>query len=118
MLRHYGKEDFEVFSAGIEDAALNPLAVKVMSELGIDISHQFSKTADRYLDQKFDEVITVCDSAAQACPFFPGAKHRRDWEVADPEKFKGDKEEVLHVFRGSRDAIKAKITEELLPATQ
>ena len=114
LLRQYGKDDFEVLSAGIESAAINPIAVEVMAEIDIDISQQVSKTLDRYLDQSFDEVITVCDSASKSCPFFPNAKHRRDWDLSDPEKFQGNKEEVLQAFRDSRDAIKAKIEEELL----
>ncbi|HAE84174.1 MAG TPA: protein-tyrosine-phosphatase, partial [Ktedonobacter sp.] len=71
LLRHLGGERFEVFSAGTEATLVRPLAIKAMAELGIDIAGQQSKTLDRYLDEPFDEVITVCDTAAEACPIFP-----------------------------------------------
>ena len=77
LLRFLGNERFEVFSAGTEATTVRPMAIKVMAELGIDISHQQSKTLDLYVSEPFDEVITVCDTAAEACPVFPGAAHRR-----------------------------------------
>src|SRR3954453_5775668 len=79
LLRHLGGEQFEASSAGTEAAYVRPLAIEVMGELGIDITKHTSKTLDRYLTEPFDEVITVCDVAAETCPFFPGARHRRHW---------------------------------------
>src|SRR5215471_5243191 len=86
LLRHLGNDRFEVFSAGTEATFVRPLAIKAMAELGIDISHQQSKTLDSYLQQPFDEVITVCDTAAEACPVFPRAARRRHWSLEDPSK--------------------------------
>ena len=114
LLRHLGGDRFEVFSAGTEATLVRPLAIKAMAELGIDISKQQSKTLDRYLDTSFDEVITVCDTAAEACPIFPGAAHRRHWSFADPSKATGSEEEQLTVYRRVRDEIRSRIEEELL----
>jgi arsenate reductase len=73
LLRYLGGERFDAHSAGTEATQVRPLAVMVMSELAVDISDQSSKTLDRYLTEHFDEVITVCDDANDACPFFPNA---------------------------------------------
>src|SRR5574340_465448 len=114
LLRHLGNERFEVFSAGTEATFVRPMAIKVMAELGIDISQQESKTLDRYLDEPFDYVITVCDSAAEACPVFPGAARRRHWSFEDPSKATGSESEQLTVYRKVRDEIRARIELELL----
>jgi arsenate reductase len=114
LLRHLGGDRFEVFSAGTEATFVRPLAIKAMAELGIDISQQQSKTLDRYLDESFDDVITVCDTAAEACPIFPGAAHRRHWSLADPSKATGSEEEQLAVYRRVRDEIRLRIEQELL----
>lgn len=114
LLRHLGGEQFEVYSAGTEAAHVRPLAIEVMDELGIDITGQTSKTLDRYLSEPFDEVITVCDAAAETCPFFPGAKHRRHWSFPDPSQVKGNEEEQRAVYRRVRDAIRTHIETELL----
>src|SRR5437588_8944751 len=114
LLRHLGGERFEAFSAGTEATHVRPLAIKTMGELGIDISGQQSKTLDRYLNEPFDEVITVCDTAAEACPIFPGAAHRRHWSFPDPSKATGSEEEQLAVYRRVRDAIRVRIEAELL----
>ena len=114
LLRHLGGEQFEVFSAGTEAAFVRPLAIRVMAELGIDISGQTSKTLERYLGQPFDEVITLCDTAAEACPVFPGARHRRHWSFEDPSKATGSETEQLAVYRRVRDEIRARIEGELL----
>jgi arsenate reductase len=85
-----------------------------MAELGIDISEQQSKTLDRYLSEPFDEVITVCDAAAEACPVFPGARRRRHWSFPDPSQARGSEDEQLIVYRSVRDAIRERIESELL----
>src|SRR5829696_3099611 len=72
MLRHLAGDRFEAMSAGTEATHVRPLAVRVMDEVGIDVSGQGSKTLERYLGQPLDYVITVCDEANEACPFFPG----------------------------------------------
>src|SRR5438105_13816622 len=70
LLRHLGGDRFDVYSAGTEATKVRPLAIKAMAELGIDISRQQSKTLDRYLNEPFDRVITVCDDANESCPLF------------------------------------------------
>ena len=114
LLRQLGGERFEVFSAGTEATHVRPLAIKAMAELGIDISGQQSKTLERYLNEPFDEVITVCDAAAEACPIFPGATHRRHWSLEDPSQARGSEAEQLAVYRHVRDEIRARIEDELL----
>ena len=114
LLRHLGGERFEVFSAGTAATHVRPLAILAMAELGIDISQQGSKTLDRYLSEPFDEVITVCDTAAEACPVFPGAARRRHWSFEDPSKALGNEAEQLEVYRNVRDEIRTLIEKELL----
>ena len=114
MLRVFGGERFEAFSAGTEATQVRPLAVRAMTELGIDISAQESKTLDRYLNQPFDAVITVCDQANEACPVFFGARRRLHWSFPDPSKAQGTDEQQLGVYRQVRDAIRERIEHELL----
>ena len=114
LLRHLGNERFEVFSAGTEATYVRPMAIQAMAELGIDISHQQSKTLDRYLGEPLDDVITVCDTAAEACPVFPGATRRRHWSFEDPSKATGSETEQLKVYRQVRDEIRSRIENELL----
>lgn len=85
-----------------------------MAEVGIDISRQESKTLERYLREPFDHVVTVCDSASEACPVFPGAKERLHWSFPDPSQATGTEVERLAVFRAVRDEIRARIEGELL----
>ncbi len=115
LLRHLGNERFEGFSAGTEATLVRPMAIQAMAELGIDISHQHSKTLDRYLGEPLDDVITVCDTAAEACPVFPGATRRRHWSFEDPSKATGSETEQLKVYRQVRDEIRSRIENELLP---
>ena len=114
LLRHFGGDRFVAFSAGTEATHVRPLAIKAMAELGIDISQQESKTLNRYLNEPFDEVITVCDSAAEACPIFSGAAHRRHWSLEDPSQAKGSEAEQLATYRQVRDALRSHIEQELL----
>ncbi len=114
VLRHIGSDRFEVCSAGTEATQVRPLAIQAMAELGIDISGQQSKILNRYLKEPFDKVITVCDSAAEACPIFTGATQRIHWSFEDPSKATGSEEEQLAVYRCVRDEIQARIEHELL----
>ena len=114
LLRHLGGDRFEVHSAGTEATRVRPLAIRAMGELGIDIAGQQSKTLDRYIDQPFDLVITVCDEANEACPFFPGARARLHWSFPDPSKATGTDEQQLATYRTVRDAIRIRIAAELL----
>ena len=114
MLRDLAGDRFEAFSAGTEATRVRPLAIRAMEEIGVDISGQESKTLGRYLREPFDYVITVCDDANEACPFFPGAQSRLHWSFEDPSKAEGSEEERLAVFRSARDRIKARVQAELL----
>src|SRR5712691_52196 len=114
LLQRLGGDRFEAFSAGTEATHVRPLAIKAMAELGIDISEQESKTLDRYLNDPFDEIITVCDTAAEACPVFPGARRRRHWSFEDPSKATGSEAEQLAVYRRIRDEIRSRIEQEIL----
>jgi arsenate reductase len=117
LLRYLGGSRFEVHSAGTEATHVRPFAIEAMAELGIDISQQQSKTLDRYLGEPFDAVITVCDQAAEACPVVPGARRRLHWSFPDPSKATGPRDEQLAIYRQVRDAIAARIRDELLPPT-
>ena len=114
LLRDMAGDRFEAMSAGTEATHVRPLAIRAMEEVGIDISGQESKTLDRYLSEPFDYVITVCDDANEACPFFPGATNRLHWSFEDPSKAEGSEEERLAVFRSVRDRIKDRVQAELV----
>jgi arsenate reductase (thioredoxin) len=114
MLRSLAGDHFEVYSAGTEATHVRPLAIRAMEEIGIDISGQESKTLERYLEEPFDYVITVCDDANEACPFFPGAQSRLHWSIEDPSKVEGSEDERLEVFRRVRDGIKDRVQAELV----
>ena len=109
FLRSLDGDRFEVASAGTEARGVNPLAVRVMAEVGIDISGQCSKTLDRFLDKRWDYVVTVCDSANEACPVFPRAATRLHLSFDDPSAVRGTEDERLAVFRRVRDEIKTRI---------
>jgi arsenate reductase len=113
LLRALAGDRFEAMSAGTEATHVRPLAIRAMRELGVDISGQESKTLDRYLREPFDYVITVCDDANEACPFFPGAANRLHWSFEDPSRAKGSEEERLAVFRSVRDRIRQRIEDDL-----
>jgi arsenate reductase len=112
--RHLAGDRFEVASAGTEATSVRPEAVATMAELGADISGQSSKTLERYLGEPFDYVVTVCDDAKEACPTFPGAKHRLHWSFRDPSRVAGGEEERLGLFRVVRDELLTRIKDELL----
>jgi len=106
FLHHMAPDKFEVYSAGTKPAAVNPLAVKVMAETGIDISKHRSKSAMEFIDQSFDYVITVCGDAQKTCPLFPGEHERIRWDLEDPVASEGSEEDKLTVFRKIRNEIK------------
>ena len=105
FLQALAGDRFEVASAGTAATAVRPEAIEVMADLGIDVSHHESKTVDRYLNQEFDWVITVCDEAAEACPTMPGTAQRLHWSLPDPSRTTGDREHRLQVFRAVRDRL-------------
>jgi arsenate reductase len=102
---------YETFSAGIVPTHVNPYAVEVMKELGIDISAYRSKSVEEYQGLTFDYVITVCDNAKEVCPFFPG-KNILHKEFDDPFLIDGSVEEILAMFRRVRDEIKEWVIDE------
>ena len=103
---------YQAFSAGTEPSVVNPYAIQVMSEIGIDISKHRSKSINEFLEQKFEYVITVCDHANETCPFFPGGLKRLHQSFEDPASFKGNDADTLSEFRRIRDEIKDWIVEE------
>ncbi|MBF8378209.1 arsenate reductase (thioredoxin) [Alicyclobacillus mali] len=107
--RHLGGERIEVQSAGIEAHGLNPRAVQVMREVGIDISHHRSKLIDPDFLEQADYVITLCGDANDRCPVTPPHVKRLHWGFPDPAKATGSEEEILNQFRQVRDAIGARI---------
>ncbi|HOJ71690.1 MAG TPA: arsenate reductase ArsC [Syntrophorhabdaceae bacterium] len=115
LLNHLAGDRFEAESAGLEPGVLNPLAVSVMKEIGIDISQNKTKSVFDLFKrgELFSYVITVCDAAsAEACPIFPGLLSKTiHWSFEDPYSFTGTLEEKLEKTRRVRDAIKEKIEE-------
>lgn len=109
LLRQAGGTRYEVFSAGTKPVGVNPFAIEVMREKGIDISKQRSKSVAEFAGQEFATVITVCDSAAEECPVFPGAPRRVHWSVTDPAAVSGTREEKLGAFRKVRDELERRI---------
>jgi arsenate reductase len=106
-LQYFAGDKANIYSAGIETHGVNPKAIQVMAEDHIDISNHTSNYVDEYLAIPFDMVITVCDNANEACPFFPGNTERFHHNFPDPAKATGTPEEVMDEFRRVRDMIKA-----------
>ena len=108
ILRHDGGERFEVESAGVNPSRVRPEAVEAMREIGIDISGHRSKSADEFVGQDFDYIITVCDNARETCPVFPGHAERIHQSFEDPPAPGAtDPEKTMAVFRRVRDEIRA-----------
>lgn len=119
FLRAYGGDQYEAHSAGTKPSIVNPLAVEVMREIGIDISGERSKNVTEYLGQHFSLVVTVCDNAKEYCPVFPAPCLRQHWPFQDPAGATGSREQQLAVFRAVRDQIAARIRSFLaLPVPQ
>ena len=105
-LRYYAKDKAAIFSAGIETHGVNPKAIAVMKEDGIDISYHTSNNIEEYRNIYFNYVITVCDHAKENCPFFPSKAKQFHHNFPDPAKAKGNNEEMQQQFRNVRDTIK------------
>jgi arsenate reductase len=99
LLHDYGGADFEVFSAGTEVTQVNPYAIRVLADHGIDWSGASSKSITEFLHQRFDYVITVCDRARATCPVFPGSENTLHWGLDDPSEVEGSETEKLAAFR-------------------
>jgi arsenate reductase len=112
LLRARGGEAYEVFSAGTLPRVVHPLAISVMREIGIDLSVHRAKSLEEFSNQpSMDLVITVCDEAADACPYFPNARHQVHWGFADPSRVEGSEDERLAAFRHIRDLIATSINQ-------
>jgi arsenate reductase len=109
ILGRLGGRDFEVQSAGTHPGVVNPLTIRVLSEIGIDWSGARSKSVVEFLDGHFDYVITVCDQAREACPVFPGTHESIHWGFDDPAAAQGSEVERLAVFRRVLGEISVRI---------
>jgi arsenate reductase len=109
LLRDYGGADFEVASAGTEVTRVNPFALRVLADLGLDTSGLRSKSITEFLDQRFDYVITVCDRARESCPVFPGSTNTLHWGLDDPSEVGGTDEDKLAAFRRTQLEVAARL---------
>lgn len=106
-----GGEQFEIYSAGIESHGKNPRAIAVMKEAGIDISNQESTKLTDEMLAGIDYVVTVCGHADEHCPVLPAETQKEHWPLSDPAKATGTEEEIMAVFRASRDDIKQRVSD-------
>lgn len=106
LLNHLYGDKYEAYSAGTQPTMVNPYAIRVMREIGIDISHQRSKNVQEFLGQDIDYVVTVCDHAHETCPFFPGGRIKMHQGFKDPSSSMGSEKEILKEFRRIRDEIR------------
>ena len=105
-LRFFSQEKATIYSAGIETHGLNPRAIQVMMEDGIDISSHTSNNINEYTEVDFDLILTVCNNAETNCPYFPSKALRFHYNFPDPAKAIGTEEEIMNEFRATRDLIK------------
>ena len=105
-LKYFAGDKANIYSAGIETHGVNPKAIATMKEDGIDISNHTSNNVDEYANIDFDYVITVCDSAKEACPVFPSKAKKFHYNFPDPAKAKGTETEIMEQFRVVREMIK------------
>jgi len=106
-LKHFAGGKAEVYSAGVETHGVNPRAIAIMKEDGIDISQHTSNNVNEYTQIPFDLVITVCDNAKERCPYFPTSAQQFHHNFPDPAKATGTEEEIMQAFRSVREEIKA-----------
>lgn len=106
-LQKFANSKAEVYSAGVETHGVNPRAIAIMKEDGVDISHHTSNNVNEYRDINFDFVITVCDNAKERCPVFPSTAKKFHQNFTDPAKATGNEEEIMNEFRTVRNEIKS-----------
>jgi arsenate reductase len=111
FLRSLAGDRFDVASAGTEATRVHPLARRAMAEAGIDISGHTSKIVDELVNQPWDYVITVCDTANESCPVFPKKSSRLHWSFEDPSRATGSDDQRLEVFRQVRDQMRRRIAD-------
>ena len=109
MLRAWGDDRFEAFSAGTEATGVRPEAITVMREIGIDIGGHASKTLEPFMGKAFNWLITVCDDAKEACPVIPGVVQQVHWSIEDPSDVEGNEDARLAAFRQARDDLRDRI---------
>lgn len=105
-LRYFAKNKAEIYSAGVEVHGVNPKAVEIMKEDGVDISDHTSNHIDEFSNIDFDFIITVCDNAKEHCPYFPNHAQKFHQNFPDPAKAAGTDEEIKNEFRTVRESIK------------
>lgn len=105
-LNHFAENNLDVYSAGIETHGVNPRAITIMREDGIDISHHTSNNVSEYEKVDFDFVITVCDNAKENCPYFPAKVKTLHYNFPDPAKARGNDQQIMEQFRITRDMIR------------
>ncbi len=105
LLKHITQDKYEVFSAGTKPSIVRPEAIKVLAEMGIDISNNRSKSVDEFANKEIDYVLTVCDNARENCPYFPANIKLIHHSFADPADVQGDKATLFKAFRQVRDQI-------------
>ncbi len=108
LLRHVAGDRFDVHSAGTAPSGLSELTIAAMREIGIDVSAQWSKSVDEFAGQGFDYVITVCDSARESCPVFPGSEQLH-WSVEDPSDAEARGVPLVGAFRRAREDLRLRI---------
>ena len=111
FLRAMAGDRFEAQSAGTEKTSVNPLAIRVMGERGIDLGGHTSKVFGGLMETPWDYLITVCDDANERCPFVPGVQKRLHWSFEDPSRAAGTEDERLATFRKVRDQIETRLAE-------
>lgn len=105
LLKHICQDDFDIHSAGTQPSVVRPEAIKVLREIGIDISENRSKSVDEFADNEIDYVLTVCDNAKENCPYFPAQTKLIHHNFEDPAVITGDEKTRLAAFRKVRDEI-------------
>ena len=115
LLKHLAGDRFEVYSAGTRPkSSVNQFAIEVLKERGIPTEFLYPKVSGDLVNLEIDLVVTICDNAKQTCPHFPGAKRMDHWSLEDPAAFEGTHDEILSVFRETRDEIEKRIRENIL----
>ena len=109
LLRHMDNDRFEVFSAGTHPSRVHPMSIRVMKEIGIDISTHTSDPLDKYFGHGINYVITLCDNAREFCPTFPGDTRKIHWRIDDPFRSWKDDHKIIGRYRKTRDEIQERL---------
>lgn len=118
LLKHICKNQYEIFSAGTKPSIVRPEAIKVLQEIGIDISNNRSKSVDEFVNEEMDYVLTVCDNAQENCPYFPAKTKLIHHSFADPAEIEGDETTRISAFRRVRDEIKKYLEDDFVKSLE